>query len=39
MPPLRQSLRAFGEAAINTSLADFGDSCSYKGSAGLRMTW
>jgi fibronectin-binding autotransporter adhesin len=29
----------FAEATVNTSLANFGDSYSYKGTAGLRLTW
>jgi len=29
----------FAEATANTSLANFGDSYSYSGTAGLRLTW
>ncbi|WP_077684251.1 autotransporter outer membrane beta-barrel domain-containing protein [Brucella intermedia] len=29
----------YGEGAINTSLADFGDSYSYKGTLGFRVKW
>jgi outer membrane autotransporter protein len=29
----------YGEASVNTSLDDFGDSYSYKGTAGFRLRW
>jgi outer membrane autotransporter protein len=29
----------YGEVSVNTSLKDFGDSYSYKGTAGFRMRW
>ncbi len=29
----------YGEGAINTSLADFGDSYAYKGTLGFRVKW
>jgi fibronectin-binding autotransporter adhesin len=33
------AVSVFAEATANTSLANFGDSYSYKGTAGLRLTW